>query len=129
MPLLKTLEDAHEFLYFVATLESGALGKGIGRLQSQLDEYCCLGIGTACLSKKPRVNDEEILSSLMPNSDSDLPNWFMDIDSHYYGLNGKDSLVSLNDSTKDNSHPEIARLLLDTYTDELNVIYEKQVKH
>lgn len=122
--LLKTKEDAIEFLTWVATLEAEILPKGKSKLQSE-EGYCCLGIAT-CLTipeEELETDDNKILYGEFPDDLHNPPLWLVKINGDFAYRHSKCATLSeLNDGylIREHSHKEIARLLLKAYEKELN---------
>lgn len=114
--LLKTTQDHHEFLFWVATLQSGVLPKGTGLLQSATG-YCCLGVGVACTIKDPELDSDDYIFGCYPGEQWDVPSWLNEIND-YCEENFKISLTLKNDSPHREgewSHKKIGNWLLNKY--------------
>lgn len=120
MPLLKTQQDKEEFLFWIATLQSGVFEKGTGSLQSYgTNQYCCLGIACACTIPEhnlTKTKDAEIIGNV-PVYQPRAPLWLKEVNLDFLGRNGY-SLSHLNDTGA--SHSLIANLLLEAYKEELS---------
>lgn len=122
--LLRTKEDAIEFLTWVATLEAEILPKGKSKLQNE-EGYCCLGVAT-CLTipeEELEADDNKILYGEFPDDQQNPPSWLARINGDFAYRHSKCATLSeLNDGyhIREHSHKEIARLLLKTYEKELN---------
>lgn len=118
--LLKTKKDREQFLFWVATLESGVLKKGTHALHSS-EGYCCLGVGVACTTPENEIGVKEdgfTIAGGLPNDQIYAPDWLRNVNRHFWEKSGmKDDLVSMNDGG--HSHKYIAKKLLETYKDEL----------
>jgi hypothetical protein len=116
--LLKSKKDREEFLFWIATLESGALPKGKNTLQTDDDKYCCLGVGVVCTVpvNNLSVHSDNVLRGGYPDA-QDVPEWLANINDDFKDRTGT-KLSNLNDN-RGWSHPRIARKLLETYKNEL----------
>lgn len=126
--LLTTKEEAIEFLTWVATLESGIVPKAIGSLQEG-EGYCCLGVGCILFIPEKHLRfrlslEFEELQGYSPNDQKNSPTWLKNV-SHNFRKRTGISLVEHNDGvcTKEKTHPEIAKMLLKEYKEELNEIF------
>jgi len=121
MKLLKTKKDKEQFLFWVATLESGVLRKGKNDLQVNNSSYCCLGVGVACTISEKHVNKHEngILRGSFPTkyAQPKAPEWLRQIDDDFRNRTGQ-GLSNRNDDYNW-SHKRIAEELLKVYGPEL----------
>lgn len=120
--LLKTKKDAIEFLDWIGLLESDFLEKGTLLLEPIENHYCCLAKG--CLVTIPENKlklHNELLVGLTPMHQSAAPDWLIKINNDFFEKRGV-TLADLNDGNwlPEHSHKQIAALLLEVYTDELN---------
>jgi hypothetical protein len=117
--LLKSKQDAEEFVFWCVTLRCEVLPQGFGRLQTSIG-YCCLGTGIACTIpelKLDKIGGE--LSYCCPDSQHSCPEWLAEISNVKFQRYNNRRLYGLNDELK-LSHKEIGTLLLGLYEEELN---------
>ncbi len=119
--LLKSKQDAEEFVFWCVTLQCEVLPKGIGALQNDHWGHCCLGTGIACTVSEEgipkRWNSPTQMDGGLPTSNI-TPKWLQRVDMDVYDKVGR-RLVGMNDFDR-KSHKEIGTLLLELYKDELN---------
>lgn len=127
--LLKTRQDAAEFLVWAVGLQMGIVGKETGQLQTERG-HCCLGFGCELFAKTPRLHNGLLHGGLPLNWDG-IPKWFELVDEDFKNKTGR-RLSELNDGyvsrtntfEKERSHKWIGKKLIEVYAEELNNIYE-----
>lgn len=119
MKILKSKEDAIDFLTWIATLESGIFEQGFCGLQTGENQYCCLGIASIIsipehLSIK---SNNGWIRGGFPYHQIKAPYWLKEVNYEFHKRHGN-SLSNLND--EGTSHPKIAKLLLKVFHDDIN---------
>lgn len=131
--LLKTNQDVEEFLFWIATLQSGVVNKAKEYLNGKKGGYCCLGVGIACTVADEyieKVHKSNRIRGIMPAEQSNSPEWLKNIN-QYCEENFDVELTLANDGNlecynKDGfkeiqnwSHKKIADFLLDKFNQDL----------
>jgi hypothetical protein len=118
--LLKSKQDAEEFVFWCVTLQCEVLPKGMFALESIGGGVCCLCIGVVCTVSEDKILKYESgrISGGVPNSQENSPEWLKMINLTVQSKTGY-TLTEHNDSLN-KSHKEIGTLLLGLYEEELN---------
>lgn len=117
--LLKTKEDAIQFLIWVEFLKTELLEKGINELQPTRNEYCCLGVGCVLFSEDLPVH-VRLPGNYPDEAGYPTPQWLVDVDRDFHVKTGH-ALIVLNDDVE-YTHAEIAYILEEVYKEELENI-------
>lgn len=124
MKILKSKEEAIDFLTWIATLESGIFEQGVGGLQTGENAYCCLGV--ACIITIPEDKLKNKVGNFIgggyPTTQSHAPEWLKNINVIFSSRSGEDYLSVMND--KGVSHPTIAKKLLKVFREDLDYWFQ-----
>ena len=135
--VFNTIEEAYEFLFWIATLQSNVFEKGRGALQPTDLSYCCLGVAEPCMvdeSLLHKNSSDNRLYGVMPYL-SNQDNWLKRVIDQFSYRPGsahldqepgayKRALIYFNDETNE-THAQIADRLLLAFTPDLEEIYNK----
>lgn len=117
--LLKSRQDAEEFVFWCVTLQCGVLPQGYRMLQDAAGGYCCIAVGVACTVPEEKIRKDSYNSMLGFNAyHYASPDWLERVNCDVREKTNE-SLVNRNDNLGQ-SHKEIGTLLLELYEDELN---------
>jgi hypothetical protein len=120
--LLKSKQDAEEFVFWCVTLQEEVLPKGTGALQKE-EGYCCIGVAHACTvpeKKQILYRKSGLIAGICDNLST--KDWVRGLNRDVRDKTGSD-LWEYNDgtpTTPEMSHKEIGTLLLGLYEEELN---------